>query len=296
MLIHLIINTPSPAEADLLRSEMVRLRAEGHEVVPRLTFEPGDTRRMAAEAAADGADLVVAAGGDGTVNGVVNGIHEVASRGGAPSPRLGIIPLGTANDLAGALEIPMEVEAAMRVAVNGRGREVNIATVGATCFLNVSTGGFGADATEEAPAEAKRMLGTIAYVITGVRKFVGLEVSRGRFSSDRPIYDGPFLLYAVGNSGRTGGGNWLTPRADISDGLLDLCVVKEMSRLDFLKLLPDLRAGEHLDHPGVIYEQHEKFTVEVGSGVSVNADGEPVDPGSTMSYRVSRQRLEVMAP
>src|SRR5690606_12081190 len=121
-------------------------------VHPRITFEEGDARRFARDAAADGCDLVIAAGGDGTVNEAANGLHahrESEGDGGA-LPCLGIIPLGTGNDLAAALELPNGVAEATRTAVGGRAVEVDVGMVGERCFLNVSTGGFGAEATEEA--------------------------------------------------------------------------------------------------------------------------------------------------
>lgn len=295
MRINLIVNTSEKDELEQLREGVERLRREGHEVSPRVTFEGGDARRMAREAAAGGAALVVAAGGDGTINEAANGLQQHAEQGGA-TPRLALIPLGTGNDLAAALEIPAEIPAALEIAVGGRSLEVDVPRVDDRCFLNVSTGGFGAEATEEAPAEAKRALGSLAYIITGARKFVELRSSVARFSAEETLYDGPFLLYAVGNSRRTGGGNWLTPRADLSDGLLDLCIVREMSRMEFVKLLPELRTGNHLDHPGVLYRQVPHVVVEAQSGLSVNVDGEPLPERRRLEYRFSPHRLTLAVP
>src|SRR5690606_37347635 len=121
------------------------------------------------------------------------------------APRLGIVPLGTANDFAGALEIPAEVPTAMEIATGGRELAVDVAMVEGRCFVNVSTGGFGAEATEEASNEAKRVLGPLAYLVTGARKFAGLEPLTARVSTDGELVaEGRFLLFAVGNSRRTG--------------------------------------------------------------------------------------------
>lgn len=294
MRISLIVNSSDPGELDQLREEVGRLRHQGHEVYPQVTFEGGDAERMAIAAAREAADLVIAAGGDGTINEVVNGVHRHAlAEAPVRLPRLGIIPLGTGNDLASALNLPVNIPAAIRTAVAGLPAEVDVGMVGNRCFLNVSTGGFGAEATEEASAEVKRALGPLAYVITGARKFASLEVSTARFTDDETIYEGPFLLFAVGNSRRTGGGNWLTPKADLSDGLLDLCVVKELSRIEFLGLLPNLRAGAHLDHPAVLYRQVPRISVESDKVLSVNADGEPLR-GRSFQYRISPRRLTLM--
>jgi diacylglycerol kinase (ATP) len=294
--ISIIINPRQPDRVQALREVVERLRQEGHEVWPHLTFEGGDGIRMARDAADAGAELVIAAGGDGTMNEVANGLREHRAADGADPPRLAILPLGTANDLATSLGIPAEIEEGVKIAVGGRSVEVDVATVDGRCFLNVSTGGIGAEATEETPSDAKRALGALAYMVTGVRKFATLEVSQARFvGDDGVIYEGPFLLYAVGNATRTGGGNLLTPRADMRDGLLDLCIVRETSRMDFLRLLPELRAGTHLDHPAVIYRQVPRVRVESEVELSVNADGEPLE-GRCFSYAVGEHRLTLMVP
>lgn len=297
MVISLIANAPDAGAVERLRVEVKRLRGAGHEVRPHLTFEGGDAARFAREEAEQGCELVITAGGDGTINEVVNGLQAFLSGcdGRAPCPRLGVIPLGTGNDFAGELALPQDPSAAVETAISGDVLHIDVATVNERCFVNVSTGGFGAEATEETPEETKRTLGTLAYLITGVKKFATLEVSSARFEADDVVYEGPFLLYAVGNSRRTGGGNRLTPRADLTDGHLDLCVVKEMSRMDFVRLMPELRTGKHLDHPAVLYTQVRHVRVDSREELSVNADGEPLH-ASHLDYRVSPHRLPLMVP
>ena len=291
-----VINPRDPQTLVALREAVVGLRKEGHTVSPRLTFEKGDGERMAGTAAREGEDLVIAAGGDGTLNEVANGLYGSLADGNGKMPRMGLIPLGTGNDLANALGIPGEIADAVRVAVEGEAREVDVGMIGERCFLNVSTGGIGAEATEETPPDAKRALGALAYMVTGVRKFAALDISRARFEcGDEAVYDGPFFLFAVGNSTRTGGGNQLTPRADMQDGQLDLCIVRETTRMDFLRLLPELRSGNHLDHPAVIYRQVPEIRVESGVELSVNADGEPQE-GRSFAYRIGEHRITLMVP
>jgi len=296
--IDLVINAKSPEVVERIRTVVEEFRATGHDVHVRLTFEGGDARRLARESAEAGADVVVAGGGDGTVNEVANGLHDHLERSGevaSEAPRLGILPLGTANDLANTLGIPPEVEPALRMVLDGVPVESNLGVVNGRCFLNVSTGGFGAEATGEAPAAAKRALGTLAYLIEGVRRFAALQPTRARFRADRTLHDGPFLLFAVGNSTRTGGGTELTPNARMGDDLLDVCIVKEVSRVDFLGLLPDLRSGEHLDHPAVIYRQVRHLEVDAGVDIRVNVDGEPMCERS-FRYSLSPHRLTLLVP
>ena len=303
MRIKLIANAPDRDTVDTLQAEVNTLRTQGHEVRPSLTFEGGDARRFAEEAAADGTKLVIAAGGDGTINEVVNGFEdflEVFTAGSPdnsppPLPRLGLVPLGTGNDFATSLGVPNDIPSAVRVAVHGEPLEVDVGRVNERDFLNVSTGGVGAEATEETPSEIKNVIGPLAYLITGVRKFVTLESSPARFTADEVIYDGPFMVFAVGNSKLTGGGNRLTPKANLTDGLLDLCIVKEMPRMELLKLLPDLRAGRHLDHPAVLYRQVPHLRVESEQVLSVNADGEPLR-SRCFDYALRSRKLTVSHP
>ena len=281
----------TPEHLDVLRAEVARLREAGLEVEVKATFEAGDGERLAAEAAAAGVDLVIAAGGDGTLNEVVNGLAASAAR-----PRLGVLPMGTANDFATGLGIPVDLPGALEVAVRGRPRPVDLPLVNDRHFINVSTGGFGAEATEHAPAESKRMLGAWAYVVTGARQFVDLRQVAGVIEADgAAVLEGEFLLFAVGNARQTGGGSLLTPRAELNDGLLDLLVVRAVPRLDFLAMLPDLRAGTHLQSPDVVYAQAKSIVITTTDTLSVNADGEPIR-GSRFDYRLSPVPLLVMMP
>lgn len=280
-----------PERVEELRQAVARLREEGHRVTPRLTFEAGDATYFAREAARTRADLVIAAGGDGTVNEVVNGVVRSAWQ-----PRLGILPIGTANDFAAGLGLPTELEEAIRVAVGGRPTTVDVARVNKRFFVNVSTGGFGAEATESTSPETKRLLGPLAYLITGVREFVELHPTRARFEADGELlYTGDFLLFAVGNARQTGGGSLLTPRAEFGDGKLDVLVVPAMPRLEFLALLPDLRAGTHLESPDVIYIQTPALTVHATETLSVNADGEPLR-ARRFRYSLHSRPITVMVP
>ena len=297
MQIALVINGSKSSHLQALREQVKRLRGMGHEVQPFVTFEPGDARRMARDAAGAGAELVLAAGGDGTVNEVANGLNDFLGGRANAFPRLGIIPVGTANDFANALGLPQGVEAAVDVAVGGVPRRLNVAMVNDRCFLNVSSGGFGAQATKGAPAEGKRLLGTLAYALTGARELIGMHPCEGSFSTaDQVVYEGPFVLFAVGNTERTGGGNLLTPRADPADHLLDLCIVKEVSKMEFTGLLRALRNGQHLDDPAVVYVQAERFLVRSEADLAVNADGEPVSESRSFDYALAGYRLPVVGP
>jgi diacylglycerol kinase (ATP) len=274
-----------------LRAAVAWLRDDGHIVHPRLTFDDHDAQRFARSATQRGADLIIAAGGDGTVNQIVNGMMRART---ARTPRLAVIPLGTANDFAKGLQIPTDVRAAAELSVRGTPVHVDVAKVNQQCFVNVSTGGFGPDITEAASSKSKARFGKLAYLFTALRKLAQLEPARAVFESDgRVVYDGPFFFYAVGNARHTGGGTPVTPRADYSDALLDFALVTGDQRRDFLTLLPDLRAGKHTDDPDVLYLRTRSLRVRALEPFAVNADGEPLHAPEFV-YRVLGKQLEVM--
>ena len=261
------------------------VREKGHHVEPYATFESGDARAIAADAAKRGVDVVAAAGGDGTVNEVVNGLD------GFDVP-LGIIPLGTANDFARQVGIPADADHAMDVILQRKPRRLDTASLNGRRFLNVSTGGVGAEATAETPAEVKESLGPIAYAITGIRKFADFRAKSARFSGDGFEYSGEFLMFAVGLTRSTGGGTMVTPMASATDGLLDLCVVEGMSRRDFARTVLRVKRGEHLGQEGVHYVQVKHVTIESDEALSVNVDGETSN-AKCLTYRARSRDLWV---
>src|ERR1051325_4055595 len=167
----------SRAGRDDVRHLVSWVRAKGHFVEPHATFEAGEAAAFASDAARRGVDVVAAAGGDGTINEVVNGLD------GYDVP-LGIIPLGTANDFARQVGIPADADHAMDVILQRKPRRLDTASLNGRRFLNVSTGGIGAEPTAETSPEVKASLGPIAYAITGIRKFADLKAKSARFAGD----------------------------------------------------------------------------------------------------------------
>ncbi|MFL5575807.1 MAG: diacylglycerol/lipid kinase family protein [Gemmatimonadaceae bacterium] len=273
------------ARADLpaLRHLVSWVREKGHRVDARVTWEAGDATALARASAEAGVDAVVAAGGDGTVNEVLNGLS------GFDVP-LGIIPVGTANDFARQAGIPLDADHAMDVVLRRPPVRVDSAELNGRRFLNVSAGGMGAEATAGTPADAKEAMGPLAYAITGVRKLRELGSRRVRVHGPGFAHEGRVLLFAIGNARQTGAGSIITPRARMTDGLLDLCLVDALPRAEFARLALRIRAGEHLDHPAVHYAQLPAVTIEGDEPLSVNVDGESCD-ARVLEYRVRKGDL-----
>ena len=276
------------AERGDVRNLIDWVRGKGHVVKPLLTLEAGDATAMTAAAARAGVDVVIAMGGDGTVNEVVNGLE------GFDTP-LGIIPLGTANDFAAQTGIPADADHAMDVILRRNPVCIDTASLNGRRFLNVSTGGVGAEATAETPPDAKETLGPMAYAITGVRKFAELQPYRASFQGSGFRFAGEFLMFAVGQTRASGGGTLVTPKASVTDGLLDICIVEARGRADFARLVLKIKRGEHLGEPGVHYVQLPSVLITSDTDLSVNVDGEALG-ARRLEYHARPKDLWVYVP
>jgi lipid kinase YegS len=278
----------SRADDPGLRAAVDAVRALGVRIRPRVTFEVGDAATFAREAAEAGVHAVVAVGGDGTVNEVLNGLagHDVP---------LGIVPLGTANDFARQVGIPEDAEHALDLILRSEPVRLDSAELNGRRFLNVSAGGIGAEATAETGAAAKAALGPLAYALTGLRKLVALETRplRFRFPDGERTHD--VVLFAVGNARVSGGGMPVTPLASPNDGLLDVCVVERMGRAELARLALKVRQGEHLDESGVFYYRAPWVDVLADEEIDVNVDGERVR-ATTLRYRSRPGDLRMFLP
>jgi lipid kinase YegS len=276
------------AEFPGLRHVVEWVRTKGHTVRVRVTWEPGDGAVFAREAIDVGADTVIACGGDGTLNEVVNGLEGTRVA-------LGIIRAGTANDFARQVGIPEDPNAAMDVILRRKPVVIDTAAMNGRRFLNVSSGGIGAEATAQTPADAKASLGPVAYFISGLRKLAGFEPRRALFEAPGFRAEDDFLLFAVGNARATGGGTLVTPRASVRDGLLDVCIVGAMPRKEFAKLVLRVKRGEHLESEGVRYLQVPWFRIVSAQPTTVNLDGETAELREAF-YEVRPRDLLVHLP
>ena len=268
-----------------LRQMVAWVRQRGHAVDLRVTRDAGEGEWLTSQAADRGTDVVIACGGDGTLNEVVNGLD------GRDVP-LGVVPLGTANDFARQTGIPEDADHAMDVILRRKPVRIDTASMNGRRFLNVSTGGMGAEATAETPADFKASLGPLAYAITAIRKLADNQVRHANFASAGFELDVDFLAFAVGSARVTGGGTMMTPDASVTDGLLDLCVIEAMSRRDFARLSLRIKDGEHVGLPGVHYAQLPWLKVTGTEPLSVNLDGEGLE-AQVCDYRARRADLLV---
>lgn len=286
--IQLILNGKASGN-DAFRTAIVQQRGVGPRIKVRPTKKVGDARRFAAEAG--DADLLIVAGGDGTLNEVVHGLMDLSK---AERPALGVVPLGTANDFAAGCAIPRDPERALALCLEGQRVPIDVGKANERWFLNAASVGFGAAVTATTPPELKRLLGPAAYTVMGAILAMNVHHYRGRLTlPDREI-TGPGPVAIVGNGRQTGGGVQVTPRARIDDGLLDVLVVRQIPPIALLTAARELQElspdGEYIS-----YRQTRWAEVYPEEAIPVNLDGEPVR-FSNVRYEAVPRAIRLVVP
>ncbi len=246
-----------------------RLEEAGYETSAHKTIGEGSATEAARLASEREFDLVIAAGGDGTIFEVVNGLAEKEYR-----PTLGIIPAGTTNDFARALEIPKEIEKACDILCNGETIPLDIGKAGNKYFVNIAAGGTLTELTYEVPSKLKTLMGQLAYYVKGIEKLPSISPTKVTFEYDGKLFEDEIMLLLICNTNSVGGFEKLAPKADISDGMFDLLIVKKCSFADFIRLGGLALRGEHISHPNIIYTQANRVKVAVEGDMQLNLDGE----------------------
>jgi lipid kinase YegS len=286
--VQLILNG-KVAGNETLQTAIARQRAIGHTIEVRVTSEKGDARRFVAETGE--VDLLIAAGGDGTLNEVVHGLMDLPT---AARPVLGVVPLGTANDFATACGIPHDPEEALALCMEGKATPIDVGKANEHWFLNAASIGFGAEITATTPPELKHLLGPAAYAVMGAILAMNVHHYRGTLTlQDREITgSGPVAV--IGNGRQAGGGLQVTPRARVDDGLLDVFTVRDIPALALLTAARELQElspdGEYIN-----YWQTPWAEVHTEEEIPVNLDGEPVR-FSSVRYEAVPRAIRLTVP
>jgi len=244
------------------------------------TTEPGHAIKLAAQAASDDYDVVVAVGGDGTINEVVNGLM-LARAEGKSQPALGLISIGTGNDLIFGLDQEQNIDSACNLIANGTRRKIDIGHIvsddlpDGRYFANGL--GIGFDAAGGILAEKiKWPQGFMAYLIAALQNiFIYYKAPTLEIILDEEVINMPSLLISVMNGRRVGGGFLTAPEALPDDGLFDLCIAEEVSRARMLTLLPRFLQGTQINEPEIQMKRATKLSVKALHGaMPIHADGE----------------------
>lgn len=256
------------------------------------TPEPNSAKNEAERAAKAGFNLIVAAGGDGTINEVVNGIAPLKHR-----PKLGIIPAGTTNDYARALKIPREDPiGAAKVIAKGQTVKMDIGEAGKNWFVNIAAGGLLTELTYGVPSQVKSLFGYLAYLVKGAELLPRIKPIRMHLEYDGGTYDGKASMFFLALTNSVGGFEQIVPDASLDDGRFTLIVVKTSNLIEILQLITMvLNGGRHVNDPRILYVKTSKLVAKpVDEKMMINVDGE-YGGDAPMTFKNHRQHLEIFA-
>ena len=264
----------------------------------KMTTGAGDARRLAAEAVGEGFEVVVAAGGDGTVNEVLNGLGD--AQDGFARARFGVLPLGTVNVFARELLIPIKLDLAWKAILAGKETRIDLPRVRyqaaegevSRCFAQLAGAGLDARAIELVNWELKKKIGPLAYVVAG------LNALRGRPSQITASGGGQSAtgeLVLIGNGKLYGGNYRIFPEADIGDGKLDVCVLPRVNWLTLARCGPTLLLRGLLPASATRLFQAENITLTSPTPTPLEVDGELIGH-LPATFSVQKTRLRVAIP
>ncbi len=281
----LIIFNPFSNRGDSKRAIDVALQSlarSGLDFEVKMTGARGHAIELAKEAALAGTSLVVAAGGDGTVNEVANGLLQAAEgRPGVAATTLGVLPMGSGNDFAWGLGIRGGVDDAVDRLKQGRTQVIDVAraqfdNAPPRYFVNMLGCGFDARVNIEAH-KIKRLRGFAIYMAAVLKTLlIYFEKPVVRLQMDEQTLETPAFITFIANGPRLGGGFLAAPQARYDDGLMDICLAADVRRLEVGGLIPKLMKGRHTDHPRITMARTRNITLESAEPLPCQADGETI--------------------
>ena len=260
------------------------------------TKSPSEARALARVAISHGADIVAAAGGDGTLGEVLNAVYGTRAK-------LGVLPLGTGNDFARTLGLGRDLDGAIQALFGGRSRTVDIgrAIYGeqSRLFLNIAGCGFDSLVARRINAGRahpiwKHIGGVAAYLAAATLELQRLRPARLRLKLDGELLDTRALLCAVANARSYGGGMQVAPDARLDDGLFDICVIQDATKMEFVRAFPGVFRGAHVHHPRVIMRRARRVEIWCDRAWPVLVDGELVGT-PPIAFEVVPGAVEIMS-
>lgn len=252
------------------------------------TSSRGDATRLAKVSANEGADVVAAAGGDGTCGEVVNGIAGTGAT-------FGVIPVGTGNDFARTIGVYGSMETAVDILFSDHSRMVDLGRIGDHWFLNVAGCGFDAKVAERVNQGYRYLNDSMAYIAGVFQTLISFKSPHFKLTMDSSTYESDGMLCTIANAPSYGGGMKVAPNARIDDGVLDICFLNKTGRFEFLRAFPRVFRGTHVTHPKVRMFRVKRGRVEATPPMPILVDGEVI--GETpVDFEVVPRALKIKAP
>ena len=266
----------NPAAGSAGRRADIRSRLKTLEPVAfRTTRRKGDAEKWARHARASKARLIVVAGGDGTLNEVVNGLGPFTQK-----KCVGLIPLGTGNDFARTMELPLSIDENLEILRFGKRTRIDVVKVKSKIsryFVNVSAGGFSGIVGEKMTRQIKRTWGPLAYVRGAAAALLKLHAYKTEIElDDREKFSAELYNVVIANGRYVAGGLPIAPTADPTDGKLEVVLIPKLGPAEMALLAAEIVLGKHLSSNATIFRQAKKIGVRSRSGMYFNVDGELV--------------------
>jgi len=290
---HIFIINPAAGKGKSL--ELIPLIEEcfkdkAEELVIRVTDYPGHATEITKEYSSVGKCRIYSVGGDGTVNEIVNGIAGTESS-------LGVIPTGSGNDFIRSFQLKCDIKDMLINTINGQEKSIDLAKVNDKYFINISSIGFDANVVFNADKFKKvpGVTGSMAYLISIVYTIFKKKVCNISIDIDGKSMELKLLLAAVANGKYYGGGIIPTPDAKLDDGLFDICLVTEMSRMKILSLFPKYVKGLHAQLKQVSFYKGKKIRIVSEEDLCLNIDGE-IFTAQTINFNILENAIKVIFP
>lgn len=270
MSIRFLVNPSAGGGRAKRRLEAIRRAAAeaGAEVV--VSCSGPDLIAQARKAVEDGIERLAVAGGDGTA-------HLAVQALAGSECALALVPTGRGNDYAAALGVPSHFPKAIENAVSGTaGRRVDLGRVGDEWFAFYAGVGFDSETSKTAEGHPRWWPDSVTYIVAVVRTLAGFRPPVARISYDDGSFEGEVMFATACNGPQFGGGMRIAPMARLDDGILDLVIVRAVSRIELLRIFPRVYSGAHVDHPAVSFHRTKRVRFEFEPTMLLGSDGELV--------------------
>ena len=232
-------------------------------------------------------EYILVAGGDGTVDSVVNTMAKL----GISLP-IGILPVGTANDFSKFLGIPFDIEKACRQIINSNITTVDLGSINDKYFVNVASTGLFTDVSQKTDINLKNTIGKLAYYLKGLEELPNFRPLKVNIKSKEINFNGNMYLLLIFN-GKTAGNFNLATHADAQDGKLDVVIFKAIPIYELIPLFIKVLRGEHLDSENIIYFKTDNLIVESDEDILTDIDGEK-GPDFPLNIRCIEGGLKIL--